>query len=82
MGGIAKTILGGGGSQPQVIIQEVVPVETVETDKPTTDIKNQNTDEIRRRAVNASGYSNINTSNKGVLESVPELPARKTLLGE
>ena len=84
MGGIAKTIFGDGfSSQPQIIVREIVPAETVNvSDTTTTSVKDKNPDEIRRRAVNASGYSNISTSSKGVLETVPELPKRKTLLGE
>jgi hypothetical protein len=73
MGGIVKSVFGGGSSEPQIIIQEAAPAEKNIT---------ENADEIRRRAVNASGYSNINTSTKGVLETIPELPKRKTLLGE
>ena len=81
MGGITKTIFGGGNAAPQIIVREIMPVET-ESSAGANSTKNQSTDEIRRRAVNASGYSNINTSSKGVLEPVPELPKRKTLLGE
>ncbi len=41
-------------------------------------------DEDRRKAkkANLSGYSNINTSHKGYLEQLPDIPNRKTLLGE
>ena len=41
-------------------------------------------DEDRRKAkkANLSGYSNINTSHKGYLEQLPDVPTRKTLLGE
>ena len=80
MGGIVKSVLGGGSSSPQIIVQEIVPA--AETSESATSTKSQDADEIRRRAVNASGYSNISTSGRGVLETVPELPKRKTLLGE
>ena len=41
-------------------------------------------DEDRKKAkkANLSGYSNINTSHKGYLEQLPDIPNRKTLLGE
>lgn len=69
MGGIVKSVL-GISSEPQVIIRETTPTK-----------EEDNSDEQRRRA-NASEYSNINTSTKGVLETLPDLPKRKTLLGE
>ncbi|GEM_PF-6930864 len=49
-----------------------------------TSSKETESDEDRKKAkrANLSGYSNINTSHKGYLEQLSDVPNRKTLLGE
>lgn len=76
MGRVISDIIGIDDS-PKVVIQQV-PATEEKKEKST----NEDDDNKKKRAINASGYSNIRTSHKGVLDSIDELPKRKTLLGE
>ena len=69
MGGIFKSIF--SSPKPETIIQS--GSSTAVDDE---EIK------ARQRRSNQSEYSNITTSNRGLLNQVEEIPRRKNLLGE
>lgn len=71
MGGIFKSIF--SSPEPKTVVQ-YEPTST--TDSEDADIR------ARQQRANQSGYSNITTSNRGLLNQINEVPRRKNLLGE